>query len=60
VDAASFGGTFGANLLRDRLLATGTPAILLRNGDSIKDKLSSIPPPQRVPVLPSIYAVPTV
>lgn len=60
VDAASFGGPFGADLLRERLLATGTPAILLRNGDSLKDVLGSLPPPRTVPVLPSVYAVPPV
>ncbi len=56
VDAASFGGPFGANLLKERLLATGTPAILLRNGDSLEDVLSSLLPPRTVPVLPSVYS----
>jgi len=60
VDAASFGGPFGASLLRERLLVTGTPAILLRNGDSLKEVLNSLPPLRNVPVPPSIYAVPTV
>jgi len=35
------------------LLATGTPAILLRNGDSLQEALSSFPPPRAVP-LPSL------
>ena len=56
VDAAGFGGLPGADLLRERLLVMGIPAILLRNGDSLEDVLSSLPPPRTVPVLPSIYS----
>jgi len=55
VDAAGFGGPAGADLLKERLLATGTPAILLRNGDSLQEVLSSLPSPRTVPVLPSVY-----
>jgi uncharacterized protein (DUF58 family) len=57
VDAASFGGPFGADHLQERLLATGGIAIRLRNGDSIKEALNALPPPRSVPVLPSIYTV---
>jgi len=53
VDAAGFGGISGADRLREQLLATGTPAILLRNGDSLQEALSSLPPPRAVP-LPSL------
>jgi uncharacterized protein (DUF58 family) len=60
VDADGFGGPFGANFLQERLLATGTPAILLRNGDSLEDVLNSLPPPRSVPTLPIVYASPPV
>jgi len=59
VDAGSFGGPYGANVLHERLLATGGAAILLRYGDSLKDVLNTLPPPRSVPVLPSIYTVPS-
>jgi len=54
VDAASFGGPTGADVLLERLLAIGTPAILLRNGDSLEEALNSLPPPRTTPVLSSI------
>ncbi|RLC67159.1 MAG: DUF58 domain-containing protein [Chloroflexi bacterium] len=60
VDSASFGGRVGADVLKERLLSTGTPVILLRRGDSLQDLLSSLPPPQRIPVLPPLYGVPKV
>mgnify|MGYP000436248657 CR=1 FL=1 len=59
VDAASFGGPSGASLFKERLLATGTPAILLRNGDPLEEALNSIPPLRTVPVLPLTYVIPT-
>ena len=59
VDAASFGGPVGADFLRERLLATGSACILLRNGDSLKEVLNALPPPRSVPVLPSAYAAPS-
>jgi len=52
VDAASFGGRFGADVFRERLMAFGVPAILLRNGDSLKDVLGALRPPRCLPVLP--------
>lgn len=60
VDAASFGGPSGADWLQERLLAAGGVVILLRNGDSLQEVLNVLPPTRTVPVLPSIYAVPTV
>lgn len=60
VDPAGFGGPVGADILRERLLATGTPAILLRNGDSLREALNAVSPPRRISVLPSMYAVPSV
>jgi len=60
VDAASFGGPFGADRLQERLLAAGGVVILLRNGDSLQEALNVLPLARTVPVLPSIYAVPTV
>jgi hypothetical protein len=53
VDAAGFGGISGADRLREQLLATGTPAILLRNGEPLQEALNSLPPPRAVP-LPSL------
>ncbi len=58
VDAAGFGGPEGASLLKEQLLSTGTPAILLRQGDSIRDVLSSVPRPRNAPVLPAVYTTP--
>jgi len=60
IDAASFGGRSGANLLQELLLNTGTPAILLQNGAPIKDVLSSLPSPRKMPVLPSTYLDPAI
>jgi uncharacterized protein (DUF58 family) len=60
IDAASFGGRFGADMLREHLLNTGTPAILLQHGAPIKDVLSSLPSPRKIPVLPSTYTEPDV
>jgi uncharacterized protein (DUF58 family) len=59
VDAASFGGPPGADRLQERLLAAGGVVILLRNGDSLQGALNVLPAARTVPVLPSIYAVPT-
>jgi uncharacterized protein (DUF58 family) len=59
VDAASFGGPAGADRLQERLLAAGGVVILLRNGDSLQEALNVLPVARTVPVLPSIYAVPT-
>ena len=60
VDAASFGSPFSASSLQERLLATGTPVILLRNGDSLEEALNSIPSLRTLPVLPLTYTTPTV
>jgi uncharacterized protein (DUF58 family) len=60
VDAASFGGPFGAGLLQERLLATGAVAILLRHDDSLKEVLNALPPPRSIPALSSIYAAPPI
>jgi len=55
VDAATFGSPFGTSLLQERLLATGAPTLLLRNGDSLEEALNAIPPPRALPVLPLTY-----
>jgi uncharacterized protein (DUF58 family) len=60
VDAASFGGSSGADRLHERLLATGAASIILRNGDSLKEVLNALPPPRNMPVLPSAYAAPPI
>lgn len=60
VDAASFGGPLGADVLQERLLTAGGVAILLRNGDSLEEVLNGLPLPRSVPALPSIYAAPPV
>ena len=59
VDAASFGGQFGASVFQERLLAAGMPAVLLRKGDSLKETLDSLPPLRSLPVLPPAYAGPS-
>jgi uncharacterized protein (DUF58 family) len=51
VDAAGFGGPRGTDLLEEQLLVMGTPTILLRNGDSLQQVLSSLPLPRTVPLL---------
>ncbi len=58
VDAASFGGPSGARDLQERLLVTGVPAILVRNGDSLKEVLGSLPIPKRVPARPPLQPAP--
>ena len=58
VDAASFTGPLGSDLLQERLLATGAVSVIVRNGDSIKEVLDAFPPRRTVPVLPATYASP--
>jgi uncharacterized protein (DUF58 family) len=60
VDAASFGGPLGTDMLEEQLLATGGIAVRLRYGDPIKDVLNALPLPRNVPTLPSVYTVPSV
>ena len=60
VDAASFGGPLGTDMLEEQLLATGGIAVRLRYGDQIKDVLNALPLPRNVPTLPSVYTVPSV
>jgi len=60
VDAASFGGPLGTELLEERLLGAGGIAVRLRYGDSIKDVLNALPLPRNVQTLPSVYRIPSV
>lgn len=51
LDAASFGGPSGTDLLKDRLEAAGMPAVILREGFPLAEALNSLSPTlQRAPL----------
>lgn len=50
IDAASFDGPAGADMLKEHLLTAGMPTVLLRNGDQLSEALGSPASAQRIPV----------
>jgi uncharacterized protein (DUF58 family) len=58
IDPAGFGGPIGAELLHGRLLTTGTPTVLVREGDSLRDVLNAVRPLESAPMLGRSYVAP--
>ncbi len=56
VDASSFGGQQSVGAFRERMAASGMPAILLRRGDTLSQALSDIPRLRSGPAVSPSYS----